>query len=520
MFQTFYKPVFFSFLFCLTLSSFNSAAQGIGFDKVLRENGDRIMPFCVKNTQLHKENLEEQGVRIKRITKNWIFFSCTPAWINEQKESGVIESFYFERPSGRLMNDSTRAQYHVNEVHQGLGGLPQGYTGKGVIVGVVDNGIDYRHPDFKDTNDRTRVLRYWDHTKFNGPDIPTGYAYGQEWDSTDINDATITSVDNQGHGSTVAGAAAGNGRANGSNMGMAPDADIVAVHTDFNLGNWTLTIADACEYIFSIANEYDRPCVINLSIGTYLGSHDGTDPASEYMEALLDEKRGRIIVGAAGNSGAWGKYHVEGHASPDTSFTWMLNNPSNQLAPNSIYGDVWLDSADAHTMSFGFGADSPTYSLRGQTALKLMSDNISTTYYDTIYNSNGDKIASIQAFRGYEGPNCHMEFLILVDSTSYKYRFMTAGQGQWDIWSGLTLSLNEFEDDLPTTNEMPKIVDYQAPDTLKTIVSSWNCSEKVISVGNVRNRAGHINYNGDQYTPSPADFKHVGELSRNSSKAY
>ena len=78
------------------------------------------------------------------------------------KKSGKIPSFYFERPNGQLLNDSTRSQYHINEVHNGLGGLTQGYTGKGVLMGVVDNGIDYRHPDFLDSNGRTRVLRYWD----------------------------------------------------------------------------------------------------------------------------------------------------------------------------------------------------------------------------------------------------------------------------------------------------------------------------------------------------------------------
>ena len=97
---------------------------------------------------------------------------------------------------------------------------------------------------------------------------------------------------------------------------------------------------------------------------------------------------------------------------------------------------------------------------------------------------------------------------------------MTKGTGQWDMWSGITpnWNLNNFVENIPDAATMPKIVDYLMPDALKTIVSSWNCSEKVVTVGNVRNRAGHIDYNGNQYTPGAADFKEVGNLSKNSSK--
>ena len=80
----------------------------------------------------------------------------------------------------------------------------------------------------------------------------------------------------------------------------------------------------------------------------------------------------------------------------------MLNNPTNQIVANSIYGDFWCDSADAAQIEFGFGADAPNYTFSGSTQLKLMSDDITATYYDTIYNDNGDRIGTIQAFRGYE----------------------------------------------------------------------------------------------------------------------
>ena len=104
-------------------------------------------------------------------------------------------------------------------------------------------------------------------------------------DSAAINNGTCTSTEEStAHGSTVAGMGAGNGNANGSNTGVAPDANIIIVETNFNLNNWTLTIADACDYIFKVADTLGLPAVVNLSLGSYLGSHDGTDPAGEYID--------------------------------------------------------------------------------------------------------------------------------------------------------------------------------------------------------------------------------------------
>lgn len=494
-----------------------STAQGVGFDRALREQGDKAIPFCLDNTVENIAFLKAQKVRIIRTTKNWVFFNATPAFMDEHKRKGNIESFFFERPNtGQLMNDSSRVIHFVDQVQNGQGTLPRGYTGKGVIIGFVDNGMDYNHPDFLDSNGRTRVLRYWDHTLFNGPNSPAPYDYGQEWDSTDINNGTITSIDNQGHGSTVAGCAAGNGRANGTNLGMAPDANIIMIQTDFNLSNWTMTVAQACEYVFNIADEMGMPAVMNLSVGTYLGSHDGNDPASEYMEALLEEHPGRIIIGSAGNSGAWGKYHVEGQATADTTFTWLLNNPNGAINGNAIYADFWTDATNAGTIKFGYGADSPTYAERGKTEMTTLNDNFLAVKYDTIYSPSGNRIATTESYRQQVGPNFHLECVFRVDSTDYNFRIMTSGSGTYDIWSGSTIGANDFVVNVPDAATFPKIVDYQHPDAAKTIVSSWNCSEKMISVANIRNRSGHIDKNGNPYTPGT--FTAVGDLSPNSSK--
>jgi subtilisin family serine protease len=512
----------FSFSF-LTIALFvvlksYSFSQGFGFDKVLREMPNAPTTFCIDNNYKNIQVLEKYNVDIKFTTKNWLFVTCSPSWIQSKVIEGSIKSFYFEHAPPQLLNDTTRSTFFVNPVQQGLGGLSQGYTGKNVLIGVIDSGVDFNHPDFIDSNGKTRILRYWDHS-MSGPNSPQPYNYGQEWDSTDINNGTITSMDDEAHGTTVAGAAAGNGLANGQNKGMAPDANIVVVETNFSMPNWTLSIADACDYIFKVAEEYNMPAVINLSVGTYLGSHDGNDPASEMMEQLMDDKPGRLIVSAAGNSGTWGKYHCHGNVTTDTTFVWFKNNPSGQLGNNTIYFDFWTDTITANSINFAFGADkpAPAYGFRGRTNFHSLNGAMaSSPIVDTLYNSNGNRLAIIKSYREVEGPNFHMQVLFsTVDSTSYNYRFMTKGNGEYDLWSGTVLGLNEIVATLPLSSLMPSIIHYQMPDSMQSVVSSWNCSEKIISVGNVRNRSTHIDKNGNPYVPFPSS---VGEISPNSAR--
>ena len=380
--------------------------------------------------------------------------------------------------------------HSVNQVHSGLAPLEAPYTGDGVIIGIVDQGLDWQHPDFQFSNGDTRVLKYWDHSN-NGPNTPMAYGYGQLWDSTDINNGTCTSLEEStAHGTSVAGIALGNGNANGTNKGMAPAASIIVVESNFSLPNWTLTIADAIDFIFNEAELLGMPAVVNLSLGTYLGSHDGNDPASEAIEMLLDESPGRIVVSAAGNSGAQGSYHHQNSPNVmDTNFVWFENNPSGTLGANTIFFDLWSDTSEMH-WKYAIGADSPapTYDFKGRTEFSDPSTSIGITKYDTLW-SGSNRFATFEVYTEIVNGNFHMQFYATnVDSVDYLYRFETTGTGKYDLWSGEWIGFNDMVTAPPTPLEMPAISNYIIPDSNQTIVSSWNCSEKVISVGNIRNR--------------------------------
>ncbi|MQA27454.1 MAG: S8 family serine peptidase [Micromonosporaceae bacterium] len=155
--------------------------------------------------------------------------------------------------------------------------------GDGVVVGVVDTGIDSRHSAFAG-----RVERIWDQT-MRGNGVPEG-KYGVEL----TGDRLIESRDDHGHGTHVAGIAAG---ADEAYPGIAPKARLVIVKTDLMDAH----IADGVRYCFRVARDLGLPAVVNLSLGGHADAHDGTDSLS----AILDQESGpgRIVVCAAGNEG-------------------------------------------------------------------------------------------------------------------------------------------------------------------------------------------------------------------------
>jgi len=155
--------------------------------------------------------------------------------------------------------------------------------GTGVVVGIVDTGIDSQHPAFQG-----RIERVWDQT-LHGKGVPEG-RYGVELKG----DRLIESHDEHGHGTHVAGIASG---ADAKFPGIAPKARLVIVKTDLMDPH----IADGVRYCFRVAAQLGLPAVVNLSLGGHADPHDGTDPMSEIIDQ--ESGPGRIVVCAAGNEG-------------------------------------------------------------------------------------------------------------------------------------------------------------------------------------------------------------------------
>lgn len=490
---------------------------GIWYNHYAKSNPYQTTDFAVKG---NAEGLKRSdGVHYKYGVADWHFIRCTPEELKILIQQGLIEQIYFEPSYPAHLNDTMRLTQNIDSVLNGYSPLQVPFTGKDVIVGYVDSGIDYTHGDFKNPDGSTRVLYYWDQTLgYDALLTPGKYGYGQVWDSASINQGTCLSMDNNAHGTTVAGTGSGNGLATGSFKGAAPESDIIMVETDFSAGNWTMTVADAVDFIFSMADTLGKPAVVNTSVGDYLGSHDGLDPASLVIDSLLNDKPGRIVVAAAGNSGAQGKYHVKGQVDADTSFCWLIVNPASTFGFPAVYFDLWADTADFNDVFFAFAADnsSPAWEFRGRTQFYDIENVTNTTVLDSIMVGT-NKLAPIEFTTQLIGGVYHLELLIAnPDSAAYMFRFETYGSGEYDLWSGTFMGLSTIRHTLmPTVVEFPPVAHYQYPDTLSTTVSSWTCSERVVTVGNVKNQKDYLDVNNSLFTFTGGP---VGQLSLNSSK--
>ncbi|MFZ5863416.1 MAG: S8 family serine peptidase [Nitrospirota bacterium] len=194
------------------------------------------------------------------------------------------------------------------------GWTPTSYTGRGVLIGIIDSGLDLSHDDFLASDGATRALAVWDQSSSVGRP-PRGFSYGAECTAQQINARDCPEVDREGHGTHVAGIAAGDGSATGQDrpayqyIGMAPEADLLVVK--LRSGN-TTNVIDALAYLRDKATAFGKPLVVNMSLGSPLGPHDGTTDLEQAINTLSTEgivprdatrPLGAVVVAAAGNSG-------------------------------------------------------------------------------------------------------------------------------------------------------------------------------------------------------------------------
>lgn len=401
-----------------------------------------------------------------------------------------------------LMNDSMRIKNNVNPVHAGQAPLPKGYSGKDVVMGILDTGIDFTHPDFNDSTGGTRILYIWDHyiTDPNGI-TPQPYNYGTEYSKAVIDAgnafAHYDTFYFYSHGTHVAGVAAGNGNYNWNYRGVAYESDLVIVALNFldlDENDWLTSVADGVQYCYDKAASLGKPCVINISAGNYFGSHDAKDLQAQLIENLISAQNGRALVCSAGNIGFYPFHTQHNIAAGDTSFTWVTYN--SQFGP-TIYNDIWADTSDFNNVKLSFGSDKkiPNFEFRGALPFRTISYFLNQIHNDTIYSVSGSKLAVVQTFGELIDDRYRIQVSIAIDS-AYNFRISSTGIGMFDMW-GYTFATGA---NVPNAATFPPIVNYVHPDLNQNIVSSFTCSDKVITVGETGNRVGYTTCNASTYT--------------------
>ncbi|WP_136795484.1 S8 family serine peptidase [Desulfosediminicola ganghwensis] len=307
------------------------------------------------------KNLEALGAEINTVTSSGVMTAVVP--VNKLRAIAAVAGVHkitAGQPVKKMMDVSATA----TGVNLPDTSYPRsGDSGTGAIVGVIDTGIDIEHPDFIDAYGDTRIIAIWDHT-LDSTDVtqtvspPAGFSYGTEWTSPLINGGYTTCAhrDNDGHGTHVAGTAAGNGSAPsyaGPYTGLAPDAELLIVKFDFDNEknrNSDTAVVDAINWIFEKAAAAGKPCVINMSMGSDYGPHDGTTAEERGLDDLTGP--GKIVCISAGNAGSsWEGPSFDTHGGPihgsgnvQTSHDIVISTNSNYTptsADDYAFFDIW-----------------------------------------------------------------------------------------------------------------------------------------------------------------------------------
>lgn len=385
-----------------------------------------------------------------------------------------------------LMGDTCMVRNKLKAAKLGMPPLAQPYDGTGVVVGIIDSGTDFNHPDFKNSNGTSRIKYLWDMNKPVAANTPVAFGYGQEWTNTQIDNGQCTHSDasHYGHGSASSGIAAGNGLAINHYEGVAPKADIVVVALDF--GKSGNTISDAVQYIITKAQAMGKPFVINASVGDYYGSHDGTDLEAQLINNQIGNIPGRAMVASAGNGGSI-PFHVGYNITvADTGFSWIRNGSS------IIRVSEYADTNQVKNVQYSIGVNNGSYRDLGRVGFKNYNYALNTLKRDTLYHGSNrigviERAASINSFGVYE-----LSIKIKADSLNYLWRIEHTGAGRIDSWN-----FDYVTSPLPTVSQYPRMASYKKADTTQTIVSSFQCSDEIITVANYVNRNQYKDVNNN-----------------------
>ena len=249
--------------------------------------------------------------------------------------------------------DAARTVTKTDSAHGGYAPLTMPYTGKNVVVGIIDAGFDYNHPTNKDTSGNVwRIKKVWEQ-KSTGT-APSGYSYGNEITNTTTMQSTGTDLQQFSHGAHVAGIAAGSGYGSNGNSqyrGIAFESDMVFVGITPDSTQWTNTgmsdIIDGINYIYTYAASVGKPAVANLSWGCTVGPHDGNSLFSQACDALTG--KGKIFVCSAGNNGTNNIHLAKTFTSSDTIIRTELTLAAGM---KNTWVDIWGDTSKSFCTKF------------------------------------------------------------------------------------------------------------------------------------------------------------------------
>ena len=287
-----------------------------------------------------ESGLAGNGIQVVPLLGGYAVVTLPESEIDKYSHRAQVE--FMEKPK-RLYFELFQAKgvSCIRTVQTGRDGL----TGKGILIGIVDSGVDYYHTDFRNADGSSRILRLWDQSIPGKP--PQGYVTGTEYTKEEIDEALalgenqgrrlVPSVDYSGHGTSVLGIAAGNGRASdGVNQGVAYESDLIVVKMGIPRENSfprTTELIQGIDYLVRQSLSLGRPIAINISFGNNYGSQIGKTLMHVWGKSVTTRACARAAAGSDARMGGCSMPVVINSGSGNQGMTVSL--------PVIVFADEW-----------------------------------------------------------------------------------------------------------------------------------------------------------------------------------
>ncbi len=295
------------------------------------------------------ERVRQIAVRTTELLNEYAVITVAESRIQELAALSEVE--YIEKPKRLYFQiEEGKRVSCINEVQDTRFSL----FGQGVLTAVIDSGIDYTLADFRNVDGTTRIRSLWDQSlEIDGKSPPEGYEYGREYTREEIDRALlaqteeerfrlIPSADRSGHGTAVAGIAAG----------VAKESELLIV----KLGNpssegfpRTTELMTGIDYVIRKALEYQMPVAVNISFGNTYGPHDGTSLLERFIDDISNIWKSCICIGTGNEAASAG--HTSGKLAEDREEVIELAVQRNQPALNIQLWKAYTDVADISLIS-------------------------------------------------------------------------------------------------------------------------------------------------------------------------